>query len=67
MEEVRRQGGSNKINLREFRERMIANGFTKPRFFVRANEVSPKPVSKLHERLYKEKDDRKKLLEQKRR
>lgn len=42
---------------------MIENGFDKPRFFVRADELSPKPVSKLHERLYKEKDKKNKIIE----
>jgi hypothetical protein len=54
MDEVRRTG-SNKINLKEFRERMIKNGFSRPQFFRRIDERSPKPsASKVHEKLYRE-------------
>jgi hypothetical protein len=64
MDEVRRNG-SNKINLKEFRERMIKNGFNRPKFFQRVDERSPKPVSKIHEKLYKEQSKNKKVLQEK--
>lgn len=50
--EVAKRNGTNKINLHEFRQKMIDNGFKKPKFFIRVDQGSPKPVSKLHERLY---------------
>lgn len=66
IDESRKSSGINKINLKEFREKMIQNGFKKPHFFVRVDQGSPKPVSKLHERLYKEKQRKDQILKQKR-
>eukprot|EP00347_Sterkiella_histriomuscorum_P007510 403348644 len=60
------KNGQNRINLREFREKMIQNGFKRPQFFVRVDQGSPKPVSKLHERLYQEQKQKNKVIEQKR-
>ena len=45
---------------------MIQNGFKKPQFFVRVDQGSPKPVGKLYERLYQNKDQKAKLLQKNR-
>ncbi len=48
--------------MREFREKMIQNGFKKPQFFVRVDHGVPKPVNKLYERLYQDKEQKEKIL-----
>ncbi|CDW86956.1 UNKNOWN [Stylonychia lemnae] len=66
VDEGRQKQGYNRINLKEFREKMIQNGFKRPAFFVRTDQGIPKPVSKLHERLYQEKQQKEELIKKKR-
>ena len=56
---------NNKINLREFREQLIKNGFHRPKFFLKVEERSPQHVSKVHNRLYEEQIKKNKAMEKK--
>ena len=56
--------GNKMIDRKEFREMMIKNGF-KPKVMLRSDSGSPKasPPSKVHNRLYNEKDNRERHME----